>query len=169
MKDIPLGSRVIDAVAGFTGIAICRIETLEGNVQYDVIPRAEANATKYPEGVCIDSDSLDIVDEGISERTIQPQPCVIELGQRVQDTISDFIGIAYKRNTFMNGCIFYKVAGKIRQAKILDPNDSMFLSNARLKVLPQAVAETASDHPAEPAAVRRTGTGGPSSKPERRD
>lgn len=63
-----LGQRVRDNVTGFEGIAIGRVEYINGCHQYLVKPKCvtkEGEAMKQPEGWYIDDESLELVDEGI--------------------------------------------------------------------------------------------------------
>lgn len=63
--DIELGWQVRDLVTGFTGIAVARVEYLNGCVQYCVKPQAGEDG-KMPEGEYIDAGQLEIVGPGVS-------------------------------------------------------------------------------------------------------
>lgn len=62
---IKLGQKVRDKVTGFTGIAISKIEFLNGCVQFCVKPKAatpkKGEAQKCPEGQYFDVEQLDVV------------------------------------------------------------------------------------------------------------
>ena len=45
MKNIPLGSEVIDVVSGVKGLATSMTELISGNVQYAVQPKSEDGKT----------------------------------------------------------------------------------------------------------------------------
>lgn len=63
-----LGQRVRDIVTGFEGIAIGRVEYINGCHQYLVKPQCVAKddePMKQPEGWYIDDQSLELMDEGI--------------------------------------------------------------------------------------------------------
>ena len=63
-----LGQRVRDIVTGFEGIAIGRVEYINGCHQYLVKPQCKTKddePMKQPEGWYIDDESLELVDEGI--------------------------------------------------------------------------------------------------------
>jgi hypothetical protein len=62
---IKLGQKVKDKVTDFTGIAVSRIEFLNGCVQVEVMPKAskpkKGEAQTYPDGKFIDEEQLEIV------------------------------------------------------------------------------------------------------------
>ena len=71
---IGLGQKVRDAVTGFEGIAISRVEYLNGCVQYCVKPRV-GQENKMPDGEYIDSQQLEVVeamDEVIARPVVEP-------------------------------------------------------------------------------------------------
>lgn len=61
---IELGQEVRDVVTGFAGIAVSRLEFLNGCVQYCVKPKAGDDG-KMPEGEWIDIQQLEVVSRGI--------------------------------------------------------------------------------------------------------
>ena len=65
-KEIKLGYKVKDIVSGFTGIAIARIEYLNGCIRYTV----QAKQTKKNEvpNMDVDVEQLKIVDKGILKK-----------------------------------------------------------------------------------------------------
>lgn len=62
---ITLGQKVLDKVTGFTGIAISRIEYLNGCVQYCVKPHVGKDG-KMRDGEWFDDAQLEIVGKDIS-------------------------------------------------------------------------------------------------------
>lgn len=54
---IELGTKVKDKVSGFTGIAVSKIEFLNGCIQYEVMPKTKAK-DKLPKGEFIDESQL---------------------------------------------------------------------------------------------------------------
>jgi len=62
---IKLGQKVKDKVTGFTGIAIAKIEYLNGCIQFCVKPKIKAKDNKMSEGQYIDVEQLEVVGEGI--------------------------------------------------------------------------------------------------------
>lgn len=58
---IELGQKVKDKVTDFTGIAIAKIEYMNGCVQFCVQPKKAAKDTKFPESQYIDIEQLDVV------------------------------------------------------------------------------------------------------------
>jgi len=61
MDEIQLGDKVKCKVTGFVGVATSRTEFLNGCTQYDVVPKVGKD-NKVPEGVSIDSQSLEVVE-----------------------------------------------------------------------------------------------------------
>lgn len=70
MNEVVLGSRVVHAITGFTGIATGRAEYLSGCTTVLVKPKAGEDG-KMPEGHWIDEDQLELVEA--SERD-KPEP-----------------------------------------------------------------------------------------------
>jgi hypothetical protein len=63
-KQIKLGQKVRDMVTNYEGIAIARVEYLNGCIQYCVKPTISQDG-KMPEGEYIDYQQLEIIDNGI--------------------------------------------------------------------------------------------------------
>ncbi|RIV20378.1 hypothetical protein DYU11_20215 [Fibrisoma montanum] len=61
---IKLGQKVRCIVTGFTGIAISKVEYLNGCVQYCVKPPVVDN--KSADGEYIDQQQLEVVDDGVA-------------------------------------------------------------------------------------------------------
>lgn len=102
---IQLGKRVRDAITGFSGIAIQRLEQLNGNIQIAIQPQIEEGEdNKYPDAMFIDHHTVDVIGEGISDRAVAEQPRKITLGDEVTDKISGHKGIATQAATYINGC-----------------------------------------------------------------
>lgn len=64
MDKFILGNRIKDAVTGFTGIAVARIEYINGCVQYGIKPNVDKDG-KMQEVHYIDQEQLRFVDDGI--------------------------------------------------------------------------------------------------------
>ena len=62
---ITLGQKVKDKVTGFTGIAISRVEYLNGCVQFCIKPEMVKKG-EMPEGQYIDDMQLEVVGRGLS-------------------------------------------------------------------------------------------------------
>jgi len=142
---IRVGATVRDAMTGFTGTAMSRVELLGGNVQFAVQPKlaADAKPGEFPDAVNIDHHLLDFVDVGLSPRATEPPPVTVELGDKVRDIVTGINGIAVSRVTFLNGCIYYNVQQPKMQDKqtgIEGVPDLLFLSQGRLENIKPAVA-----------------------------
>ncbi len=68
-SEVILGNTLVDIVTGFSGIAIAKVEFLNGCVQVCVKPKAVDN--KIIDGVYLDVAQLSIYDAGIT-RHINP-------------------------------------------------------------------------------------------------
>jgi len=58
---IELGQEVKDKVTGFTGIAIAKLEFLNGCLQFCVQPKMKSNNADRPDGKYLDVEQLDVV------------------------------------------------------------------------------------------------------------
>jgi hypothetical protein len=67
-SEIKLGQKVKDLVTGYEGIAVARVEYLNGCVQYCVKPPTTNNT--MPAGEYIDHQQLEVVGDGI---TVEPE------------------------------------------------------------------------------------------------
>lgn len=65
MSSIRLGNKIRDTVTGFEGIAISRIEYLNGCTQFCVQPPIDKEG-KRPEGVYLDHAQLEVVGQGVA-------------------------------------------------------------------------------------------------------
>lgn len=70
-REFLLGSEVRDKVTGLTGIAIARLEYLNGCVQYGIKPQTLDKDGKIRPSEYIDSQQLELVSDGIS---VKPEP-----------------------------------------------------------------------------------------------
>jgi hypothetical protein len=60
----PLGCKLVDIVSGFEGIAVARIQYLNGCLQYCVKPKIKlSEPEKMPDGIYIDESQLKMVEE----------------------------------------------------------------------------------------------------------
>jgi hypothetical protein len=136
-KQIAMGNTVKDAVTGFTGIVIQRLEYLNGNIQWAIQPVMAEGDKALPDVIFLDYHMLDYVDEGVASRAT---PCVdnsgIKLGELVEDKASGFQGIATQRCEYLNGCVRYGVLPKAVKTDILNDNSrESFIDNYRLKTV----------------------------------
>lgn len=58
---INLGDKVKDKVTGFTGVAVSKVEYLNGCIQFCVTPKIKSKENKMPDGVYIDQQQLEVV------------------------------------------------------------------------------------------------------------
>jgi hypothetical protein len=142
---IKLGHRVRDALTGFEGIAQTKIEFLTGNVQYGVQPQCKPDSTDLPNAIGMDYHTLEVVDEGISHLAVAPVGTDIQLGWKVRDKATGFVGIAVQKHTFFNGCIYFQVIPPLKKDALINENSPMsFIEAARLEKVNDGLAEEAS-------------------------
>ena len=60
-KQIKLGDKVRCKVTGFTGIAVAKVEYLNGCIQFGVKPKQKAKENTMPDVVFIDVEQLEII------------------------------------------------------------------------------------------------------------
>jgi hypothetical protein len=167
-----LGNTVIDTLTGVKGIAYQYIEMISGTVQLAVQPKLPADTAGLPgaepvlPGINIDIQLLDVVDEGIADRVIQPGPETIALGNEVETMIGGQTGVAINRLTFINGCVYYHVQQRPTQKQKDEGTlpEMLFVSSKMLKVTGQGLAKQAETNMTEPVQKR---PGGPSTRATR--
>jgi hypothetical protein len=115
---LELGQKMKDVASGFKGIAMHKVEQLNGNVQYALQPKMAEGQLELPQSIFFDQHTLKTVDEGISlSVTKVPEPSTIKLGSRVKDIVSGAIGIATEKYTYLNGCEQFTVVTPIDPTK----------------------------------------------------
>lgn len=69
--DIVLGNKVQDIVTQFTGIAVNRLEYMDGRIEYGVQPDKTSDG-KYPAVQYLPSPQLKRVDDGVHVEKVKP-------------------------------------------------------------------------------------------------
>lgn len=133
--NIKLGRTVRDAITGFTGIATQRCDHLSGNVQYAIQPQGKDDSS-YPDAMFLDYHTLDVVDEGLSDRATPVADTEIVLGQKVRDKATGFVGIATMKTSYLNGCVHFGVLPEVRKESLLNEAPApSWISHDRLEVV----------------------------------
>lgn len=113
LTPIALGNIVRDLSTGLQGTVMSRVTFMNGNLRYNVQPKAKEGSDTIPSSWEIDVQLLEYVEKGIAEGAT---PCVtdtgIELGTEVIDLVSNMKGIATQRHESYNGCVYYAVQSK---------------------------------------------------------
>lgn len=112
MQTIKLGSTCTDKATGYTGVAVSKVELLNGNVQYAIVPKAKPDSGDYPAGINLDADQLAVVDEGISADAKCAASTDLKVGEKVKDLVTGMSGIIIHKTTFLNGCVYFTVSVK---------------------------------------------------------
>lgn len=158
---IKLGSKVQDQITGFKGIAIQRLDQLNGNTQIAIQPESEDGRT-YPEAMFIDHHTIVAIGDGVSKKQIDPPEVNIKLGQKVRDKASGFTGIAIQKATYINGCVSFAVIPPVRKESLLDNvPDACYIDHTRLEVVSNGIAESVPEIKEEPSKSR---PGGPAQR-----
>jgi hypothetical protein len=118
--DIKLGSTAVDKATGYKGIITAKVEMMNGNVQYSVIPKAKVGVGEYPAGIQLDGAQLDIVDDGISNVAVAPPTVNVKIGEKVKDIVTGMSGIVTSKTTFLNGCVYFIVSAKDESKKVVE-------------------------------------------------
>ena len=67
-QELKLGTKLKDKVSGWEGIAIAKIEFLNGCIQFSLKPKLDKDG-KMLDAQTFDSEQLEIVDKGIYEKS----------------------------------------------------------------------------------------------------
>jgi len=169
-RKIPqLGNTVIDITSGLKGIAWQYIEMISGTVQLSIQPRLPDDAPvasptePIPPGLSVDIALLDYINDGAVDRVTPAKPEVIALGNEVEDLTTGIRGIAVKRVTFINGCVYYNIIHKMTEKQKEEGSSALeqFISSTLLKVVGNGIAPQVAKNSEGPAERR---PGGPSAK-----
>ncbi len=145
-KIIRLGVTVKDAATGYSGIVTAICTQLNGNIQAGVTPSSKDGAE--PQGFYIDLNILDYIDSGVSDRVPPMREALFNLGDKLQDKVSKFKGIATEQIYYLSGCCFYTVITKSLKNNLAE---SLTIPQERL----EKIGET------ELKKISKTKTGGP--------
>jgi hypothetical protein len=80
MQQIVLGKRYRDIVTGFTGIATCRVEYLNGCVRVGITPTELTKDGKSIESEYVDVDQVELLDDGIITKMVKAVKSMFETG-----------------------------------------------------------------------------------------
>lgn len=155
-----LGQTLRDRITGFTGLAFQRVDFLNGNIQYALQPRAKDEPFEVPEALWIDHHTLEVVSEEHIDLAMQPTETVIpKLGDKVEDTVTGFSGIATMKALYLNGCTAFLVMPRVQSVKTeqLSMPKGDWVDHKRLRV----VNEQAYTPPPVPADEKGRRPGGP--------
>lgn len=161
-KTIQLGSTVRCVATGLQGFAMTMTEMFNGNIRYGVQPK-DADGSKIPDSWDVDHQTLDVIDDGISARSIKAPPNRIKVGERVKDMLSGFEGIASSKTTHFNGCVYCTVIPQVKEKALLNeaPTGS-YIPVERLTKVDEGVMSKR-----EEASKPELRTGGPSTKSQK--
>lgn len=128
---ISLGKLTRDKVTGFTGIAMSRTDFATGNVQFTLQPPVKDGAMVDP--ISFDQHQLEVVPGSASMAAVTPElNATALLGKKLRCIATGMEGIAVRATTFLNGCVYYTIYGKVN-AKGEFPE--LFLDSLRAEVV----------------------------------
>ena len=161
--DIKLGMIVRDPGTGLVGQADMKVELLSGTTQYAVQPKGDGKS--IPERYYIDDFLLEFVGDGVSARVPAPDGNdPYSLGQKLEDTVTGYIGIATQRTTYLNGCVHYHLQKHISDTKgktlIEDVPQGAGFDYKRLKLVSDGVVQK-DEKTGEKVKTPKSKTGGP--------
>lgn len=159
-QEIKLGTTVRCVATGVQGYAMTATEMFNGNIRYGVQPKDDEDSTKMLDAWDIDQQTLDIVDDGISDRGTEPSEHSIKVGERVKDILSDFEGIVSAITNHFNGCVYCLVIPQVKATSLLTdaPAGSHIPVERLIRVDEGVLAKR------EEASIPARRTGGPSTK-----
>lgn len=146
------GKRIKDPITGLEGICTSISEMLSGTIQAAITPMG--NGTEVKDAHFIDIQLLEVLDDGISAKSTPADDTVtVKLGDRVVDRITGYDGVALGKDTFINGCVYFTVQGKMdTEGKRLDP---LFADHARLVTVTPVVTQEKSKPAKQPGGPMR--------------
>jgi hypothetical protein len=149
--EIKLGQTVEDASCGFRGIAIQRVEQLNGNIQIAIQPPCGEDKGAYPNAMFVDYHFVNVLDDGVSDRTTpvnEAKP--IPLGSTARDKATGFSGVVIERIEYMNGCVSYGVIPKHDPSKLLNENTTAsYIPLVRIELVNEGIAANVEKPPVD--------------------
>lgn len=128
---IKLGMKAKCKVTGVEGILICRASYLHGVDRWEIQqPKKEDGSV--PDSYTVDECQLEITDE---KQVVVPEKrdCLVKLGQRAQDTVSDHKGIIIGLAETLNGC--WRVAITPKKHMLRGIDGASWFDDGQVKVL----------------------------------
>lgn len=145
-----LGKTCKDVITGATGICNAILLQFNGNIMVGIMPAIAGDSTQ--EAKYHDVNTVDIIDNGISDRVVQPNSGGdFTLGAKVKDRVSGFKGTITSASWFVSGCIQFSVVSDKTDKDTGRPVEELLLSD-RLEIVKTAAIKE----------VVQTRTGGPS-------
>lgn len=148
-----IGQRATDVTNNKFGVLLSRLESIDAGDRLS-LQIEDSDKCEF-----IDTPFLKVTSEELVFEVTEPPAeafSSITLGDEVQDTITDFRGIATHRMTYANGCVFIGVTPKVSERH---PNpETVYFGWQRIKVLKPLKTPPLSQRTRGPkidAAVRR--------------
>lgn len=105
MHNIKLGDEVKDSITGFKGVVYCITEWLHSEDRASLQPRELNKDSDQREPQTFDVQQLEVIEvHAVKASYVNVTDDMINLGDTVQDSISDFKGVVTNISTWLNGC-----------------------------------------------------------------
>jgi hypothetical protein len=108
--NVRVGDKARCKVSGMTGIVTARKEQLFGNLQFIIETHNDAG-DQPSESWSIDWQQLELIEKDVMDAVKANRPNHLELGDKVEDRISGYAGIATTMWFWLNGCVHVGVEG----------------------------------------------------------
>lgn len=157
-RDIKLGDIIRDTVSGMEGVYASYTIRISGNNRVDIQPVSK-DKEKFADGGNVDMENCVYVKDGPGV-VMPPHSYDIKMGEEVEDVTSGFKGTVVGITTFMNGCVYAEVQGKVD--KDGKRPDAILLSTRILKSTGKQVVKAVQEV-VKKVAAEGTNPGGPRS------
>lgn len=107
MTRFELGDTIREKITGFEGVAVGRHYFISGTVQYTIAPKKLDDKGSPVPIASFDWQHLELMERG--PLVTMPTLPEFELGDEVDDEITDFKGTVTSKSEFINGCVQYGV------------------------------------------------------------
>lgn len=159
-----LGYEVECVLSGVRGKIASMVHSYGGTVQFAVTPKSAPEKNELHDGWNFDYNQLKYLGPGVSDRRVPATTVNIELGSEVRDKFTNIKGTAYRRVTFLNGCVFFFIVRKVPEDKDQKELPNLFVPWQQLVIIEKrAILADREVAPVAPV-VSKKPPGGPSSK-----
>jgi len=102
-----IGKQAVDNITGFKGTITIIEQTLNGMVQYVVVPKVGKDG-KYPDGTVLDVERVKVTGKGAKLGFTEPP---VKLGDACESIVHGFKGVATSMSWHLNGCVLVCLSG----------------------------------------------------------
>lgn len=135
MKDINLMDRVKDRVTGYEGRVLALAHILNQDKQCLVAPTTLADNGELRKSFWLDQQRLELLEE--SSENYDYDRARFNLGDKVRDSITGFVGVIREVVLYHTGCYRYTVQGSKLDTEKGTPVEPVALEEDRLELVAQ--------------------------------